>query len=70
MSFEKARTIAHRLNTFTELEEITTDICAGEVVNVTAFVRVQSALEEEISTKYGIKKKKDVNIYDNSHSEW
>ena len=60
ISFEKVRSIAHRLNTFTELEETMTGICVGEVVNVIAFVSVESVSEEKISTKYGIKKKKDV----------
>ena len=58
--FEKVRSIAHRLNTLTELEETMTGICVGDVVNVIAFVSVESVSEEEISTKYGIEKKEDV----------
>ena len=34
-----------------------------------AFVRVESVLEEDISIKYGITKKKDVNICNNSSTE-
>ena len=69
ISFENVRSIPHRLNTFTILEEIMTEIYVREVVNVIVFVSVESVLEEEISTKYGMKKKKDVNIYDNILSE-
>ena len=65
ISFENVRSIPHKLNTFTVLEEIMTEIYVREVVNVVVFVSVESVLEEEISTKYGMKKKKDVNIYDN-----
>ena len=45
------------------------DICVFEVVNMIAFVIVESVLEEEISTKYGITKKKDVNICNNNSIE-
>ena len=34
-----------------------------------AFIRVESVLEEDISIKYGITKKKDVNICNNSSTE-
>ena len=38
-------------------KEIMADIFVGELVNVIAFGSVESVLEEEISTKYEIKKK-------------
>ena len=40
------------------------DIFVGELVNVIAFGSVESVLEEEISTKYEIKKKNNINIYE------
>ena len=46
-----------------------TDICAGEVVNMIALVSVESIFEEQISTNCGIKKKKNVKIFDNTSSE-
>ena len=60
-----AKKYSQQINEITKLSDIT-HLVVGTTVNVDVFVDIDNCKEEEVSTRFGVKKKKDVSIYDES----
>ena len=63
--FENIRSIAHGLNQVTPLSKLN-EICLEQLINVIGYVSVEQAEISEIPTKYGLRKKVDAMITDDS----
>ena len=70
ISFDKVKDIVKKFNTFSNLSEIIHEICVGEIVNIDVYVNEKEAAVNEVNTKFGVKRKKDVLVSDNSHDEY
>ena len=69
LPFEKVKPLIENCQVVSSVDQVMTRICVGEMVNMIVFVELSGSKVEEISTRYGIKKKKDVFIYDESCQE-
>ena len=62
--YEKVKLLSQQFNQIT-LKDIAS-ICVDELINICASVDGSENPVEEITTRFGLKKKKDVNVYDDS----
>lgn len=69
LPFEKVKNAAYKMNTITPLQEVISKVCVDEMVNVLVFANTEESKVQEITTKFGIRKKKDVYLSDESFHE-
>jgi len=64
--FEKVKALLNKCNNFTSLRDVITQECVNEIVNVNVYVQLENSEIVDVTTKYCVKKKRDVSIYDES----
>lgn len=69
LPFEKVKNVAYKMNTITPLQEVVSKVCVDEMVNVLVFADTEDSKVQEITTRFGIRKKKDVFLSDASFNE-
>lgn len=66
LPFSKVKTLIDQNSTMSSVDQIINTICIGETVNIEVYVDLESSEVIEVSTCYGVKKKREVSIYDDS----
>ena len=67
--FNKVKLVVDKLNAVTSLHDVANKISIEERVNVVGYINQSNPQVEPIQTKYRMKRKKEVIIYDNACSE-
>ena len=68
LPFEKVKELVKQSNSFTKISEIS-NISIGELVNMEVFVDIENSPITQVNTKYGVKRKRDAFINDDSSDE-
>ena len=68
LPFEKVKELVKQSNSFTKISEIS-NISVGELVNMEVFVDIENSPITQVNTKYGVKRKRDAFINDDSSDE-
>lgn len=64
--FSKVQPKIEKLNSFSLLKDITENIATNETVNVVAYASLRNSQVVDINTQYGVKRKKDVELHEDS----
>jgi len=62
----KLRVLIEQCNNIATLEAVLHKLAVGELVNVEVYVELANSEVQEVTTKYGIKRKRDVKVNNNS----
>lgn len=69
LPFNAVKALIEQSQSVSTINQITEEVSVGEVVNVEVYVELDGSTIDEVSTAYGVKKKRDVRVYDDSSEE-
>ena len=66
--FSKVQNHLKIVNSFNNLKEIAENVCINDTVNVIGHVSLTNSDIQEIQTKFGVKRKRDIQLHDDNYS--